>query len=107
FRAKVTDGSRAYVGATPIPPPLAAGALRSLDLVRAHPEWITGLRRRALAFRRRLQALGLEAPATPAPIFSITYGAEAPNLRLRALLLEAGIYPSLINYPGCPPGGHF
>ena len=43
----------------------------------------------------------------PAPILSVTHGASAPNQRLGRILREAGIYPSYINYPGCPPGGHF
>jgi 7-keto-8-aminopelargonate synthetase-like enzyme len=107
FRLRVAERSRAYIGATPVPPPLAAAALRALELVRAHPEWISGLRRRALAFRARLAALGLPEPDSPAPIFSVAGGDEPRRRRLGALLREAGIYPSFINYPGSPAGGHF
>lgn len=104
---KVVELSRAFVGATPIPPPLAAAALRSLELLREHPEWIAGLQARTLAARRRLGELGFPVSASPAPILSVTHLDERKNRRLGALLAQAGIYPSFINYPGCPPGGHF
>jgi len=104
---KVAARSRAFVGATPIPPPLAAAALRSIGLLREHPEWITGLQARMVEVRRRLGALGFPMADSTAPMVSVTHHDQARNQRLCAILLDAGIYPSLINYPGCPPGGHF
>jgi 7-keto-8-aminopelargonate synthetase-like enzyme len=105
--AQVVARSRAFVGATPMPPPVAAAALRSMALLRAHPQWITGLQARTLAARRRLAELGFPAVDSPAPILSVTHLDVGKNRRLRTLLLKAGIYPSFINYPGSPPGGHF
>ena len=104
---KVVERSRTFTGATPLPPPLAAAALRSLELLREHPEMITGLRARTFRARARIRAMGLPSCASPAPILSVTHGDEAKNGRLRALLLENGIYPTFTTYPGCPPGGHF
>jgi 7-keto-8-aminopelargonate synthetase-like enzyme len=57
--------------------------------------------------RERIAGLGFPLLASPAPIFSVTYGDEARNLRLRSILEQSGIYPTFSNYPGCPPGGHF
>jgi 7-keto-8-aminopelargonate synthetase-like enzyme len=51
--------------------------------------------------------MGLPSCPSPVPILSVTHHDEAKNQRLRALLLENGIYPPLIDYPGSPPGGHF
>ena len=107
FMAQVVERSRAFVGATPVPPPAAAAALRALEVLSAHPELITGLRARSLGLRARLAGLGYPGPDSPAPIFSITRRDEARNRHLGEVLERHGIYPTFINYPGSPPGGHF
>ena len=99
--------SQAFVGGTPIPPPIAAAALRSIDILRETPALIAGLRRRVLRLRERVRAMGFRIPSSPAPILSITHHDADKNLRLRSLLFERGIYPPFIHYPGSPPGGHF
>jgi 7-keto-8-aminopelargonate synthetase-like enzyme len=104
---KVAGRSRAFVGATPIPPFLAAAAVRAIGIVQEHPELIATLQARAVAMSRRLSALGFPVSGTRAPIFSVTYRDEARNRRLGEILERYGIYPTFINYPGCPPGGHF
>jgi len=106
-RERAAERSRAFVGATPIPPPLAAAALRAIDLLQAEPALISGLQARMRAVRARVHGLGFPQGASEAPILSITHGDGRRNRRLRSLLLAAGIYPPFINYPGCPPGGHF
>jgi len=50
---------------------------------------------------------GLVTNDSPAPILSITFGDEARNRRAAIKMSQNGIYPNFINYPGCPPGGHF
>jgi glycine C-acetyltransferase/8-amino-7-oxononanoate synthase len=107
LKDRVLVRSRAFVGATPIPPPAAAAALRSIAILREHPNLVTGLQARMLRIREQVAALGFPASASPAPILSITHRDEAKNQRLAAILLQSEIYPTFINYPGCPPGGHF
>jgi 8-amino-7-oxononanoate synthase len=107
LRDQVAARSRAFVGATPIPPPAAAAALKSLAILEHHPTLISGLQARMRRIRERMAALGLPAGTSPAPILSVTHGDEARNARLASILLQAEIYPTFINYPGCPPGGHF
>jgi len=104
---KIPEKSPAYVGATPIPPPLAAAAIRSIEILQANPGLIASLRARALRVRERVRALGFRVPSSPAPILSVTHHDTDKNLRLRSLLVERGIYPTFTNYPGSPPGGHF
>ncbi len=106
-RERAAERSRAFVGATPIPPPLAAAALRAIELLQAEPALISGLQARMRAVRARIAGLGFPTSASEAPILSITHGDAKRNRRLRTRLLKAGIYPPFINYPGCPPGGHF
>jgi 7-keto-8-aminopelargonate synthetase-like enzyme len=104
---KIAERSQAFVGATPIPPPMAAAAIRSIEILQGSPGMIAGLRARMLRVRERVRALGFRVPTSPAPILSITHHDAGRNLRLRSLLLERGIYPPFIHYPGSPPGGHF
>lgn len=106
--ARIIDRSRAFVGATPIPPPIAAAAVRSIEILQANPGMISGLQTRTAHVRVALSAMGLATGSSPAPIISITYRDTAKNERLRLILLEHGLYLPLIrDYPGSPPGGHF
>jgi 8-amino-7-oxononanoate synthase len=106
--AKVLERSQAFVGATPIPPPLAAAAIRSIEILRANPGMIDGLQERTARTRARLASMGFAVGSSPAPIVSVSHRDVAKNERLRLRLLEHGIYPPLIrDYPGSPPGGHF
>lgn len=105
--ARVVENSQAFVGATPLPPPFAAAGLRALEILRESPRLITGLRERMLRVRGRVRALGFRVPESPAPILSITHHDVKKNSGLRSLLLDRGIYPPFIHYPGSPPGGHF
>ena len=69
---------------------------------------ISTLQARTADTRTRLNAMGFATGSSPAPIVSVTHRDAAKNARLRAILLEGGIYVPLISdYPGSPPGGHF
>ena len=104
---KIMEKSQTFVGATPIPPPIAAAAIRSIEILERSPGLIAGLRARMLRVRERVRAMGFRVPSSPAPILSITHHNVSKNLRLRSLLFERGIYPTFSQYPGSPPGGHF
>jgi 7-keto-8-aminopelargonate synthetase-like enzyme len=104
---KVVARSRTFTGATPMPPPMAAAALRALEILQETPVMIMKLRERTLRVRERLRAMGIPSCPSPVPILSVTHQNEVRNQRLKSLLFQNGIYPTFINYPGCPPGGHF
>jgi 7-keto-8-aminopelargonate synthetase-like enzyme len=104
---RIRQKSSAFVGSTGLPLPLAAAAIASIDLLTADRDRIRGLQSAALAFKSELRDAGFEPPSSPAPIVSITHGDEERNRRLADLLLEGGIYPPFVNYPGAPQGGHF
>jgi 8-amino-7-oxononanoate synthase len=99
--------STVFIGSTPLPLPIAAAAAKAAAILGAEPERIALLRRRALALKPALRALGFAVSEGPSPICSVTFRDEARNRALYDLLLANDIYPSFINYPGCPPGGHF
>jgi len=51
--------------------------------------------------------MGFDIPETPVPIFSLTFNEEDKNMRFNKKLIENGIYPPFMKYPGSPAGGHF
>jgi 7-keto-8-aminopelargonate synthetase-like enzyme len=106
--ARIMERSQAFVGATPVPPPIAAAAIRSIEILQGHTEMISTLQARTANVRERLNAMGFATGSSPAPIVSVTHRDAARNERLRTILLERGFYVPLISdYPGSPPGGHF
>ena len=68
---------------------------------------IEELQNRALRLKEKFRKIGFDTPQSPAPIISITLYDERKNKKLFKILLEKGIYPPFINYPGGPKGGHF
>ncbi len=99
FRTRLIERSSAVSGNTPLPLPLAAAALVSLRT----------LDRRMLALLRAKIALFWDAlsggaNAKESPIVPITVSKPAA---LSRALLAAGIYPTLIRYPGGPASGYF
>jgi 7-keto-8-aminopelargonate synthetase-like enzyme len=100
-------GSRMFTGQTPPALPLAAAALASLNLLSRHPELRVRLQENSARVKRQLGHNDLLQPAFPGPILPVLPGSAAHAARLKAALLQAGIYPPLIKYPGGPPSGYF
>jgi 7-keto-8-aminopelargonate synthetase-like enzyme len=105
--SEIQKKSLAFVGATGLPLPLAAGAIKSVGHMISHRQTIVDLQERALELKDRFRQLGFDLPQSPAPILSITFYDEEKNKRLYGILIRNEIYPPFINYPGAPPGGHF
>ena len=103
----VLTKSRCFTGATPVPLPLAAGALESLRVFRAHPALQTRLHDNAAWLKERLRAGGMELPDAPGPIVPVIPASAQAAARLKRRLLAAGIHPPFIRYPGGPESGYF
>lgn len=103
----VKSRSSAFKGSTPMPIPMAAAALKSLELLKCDPSLVERLRARSLDLKKELLSLGFRVSEGPSPICSVTFSDATKNEVLFSKLKESGIYPNFINYPGCPPGGHF
>ena len=99
--------SRCFTGATPVPLPLAAGALESLRVFRANPRLQVRLHANAAWLKGQLRAGGLELPEAPGPIVPVIPASPKEADRLKRRLLAAGIHPPFIRYPGGPEGGYF
>jgi 7-keto-8-aminopelargonate synthetase-like enzyme len=103
----IQNRSLGFIGATGLPLPLAAAAIKSIEYLSTNRQRIADLRRRSLDLKDKFRELGFDLPQSPAPIFSITFHDPSQNRRFYRILLENGIYPPFINYPGAPSGGHF
>ncbi|MCD6345811.1 MAG: pyridoxal phosphate-dependent aminotransferase family protein [Bacteroidales bacterium] len=104
---KIQERSNAFTGSTGLALPLAAAGIKSIEYLMSNPGLITGLQERALALKERFIDLGFDMPKTSVPIFSVTLNDEERNKKLGDTLLDNGIYPPFIHYPGSPAGGHF
>jgi len=107
FIQKALNRSRLFPGNTPLPLPLAAGALAALDVLQTDPALRARLRRNTAYVKDALRAAGLPVVDNPSPIVSLVAPDAPAAARLTNRLLARDIYPSLIHYPGGPPQGSF
>lgn len=107
WHALIIEKSRALVGNTPLPLPLANGCLAALKVRREDDS----LRKRLWAniewLRKQLHRAGVAVPEDASPIFPIVPKGKAEAEGLKKALLKAGIYPPFIRYPGGPESGYF
>jgi 8-amino-7-oxononanoate synthase len=103
IREQAVRQSRLFKGSTPLPPPLAAGALTALELMTNRGREMRARLDRQIAFvRTAFTADRPELATRPGPTLTLTPLDSATNARLRRRLLQAGIYPSYIRYAGGP-----
>jgi 7-keto-8-aminopelargonate synthetase-like enzyme len=107
LRAKLVERSRIFTGSTPLPLPLAAGAMRAIDTLRGDKS----LRRRLVSnsnhVKRALRKAGLPLADAPGPIIPFIPRSKREAELLKRQLLAARIFPTLTKYPGGPPNGYF
>ena len=106
IRAKLTQ-SRAFVGSTPVPLPLAFAVIESLQILRNDKSFRQRLDTNATFVKTSLRQAGLQAPITPGAIIPLHLKSVANMTRLKRALLAAKILPPLIHYPGAPANGYF
>ncbi len=107
LRERILASSRHFTGNTPLPPPLAAGALAALNLLGKHG----GPMRRRLHFnashvKAALRDAGLPTADGPGPIVALHPVSPASAVRTKRALLAAGIHPPFIHY-GTSATGYF
>ena len=104
---QIIERSRIFAGNTPVPLPLANGALAALRLIRQRPQFRERLRRNVVWLKTALRSAGLPLPDHPGPIISFVPKTPAEARRCQERLFAADIYPPFILYPGGPPEGFF
>ncbi len=103
----VLKQSAAFVGHTPMPLAMLAGAKAAVTFLRQHPQRIHRLQERTLTARQQLQQAGLSLFAGPMPIISVAFPEEEGITAFERHCLQAGVFPPFNRYPGAPAGGHF
>ncbi len=92
----------AYATTSAMPLPMVAAAITSLELLQENTELITDLQQRSLKAKQYLFDLGYDVPVIPSPTISINIDNSKKVDKLREMLIDAEIYPSLIRYPEKP-----
>jgi 7-keto-8-aminopelargonate synthetase-like enzyme len=107
LRRKIMDRSKMFVGSTPLPLPLANAALCAVRILKSD----SGLRQRLVHnsdyVKTALRKAGLSRPEAPGPIVCLPPMRPGAVRKLKDDLLNAGIYPPFIKYPGGPASGYF
>jgi 8-amino-7-oxononanoate synthase len=105
-REKILARSRSFVGATPLPPPLAGAAVAAVKILSSDKSRRKRLHANTLWLRNALQKTGWKISETPGPIVRLPDLAPAEEARLKKVLLAAGIYPPYLKY-GAAAKGYF
>jgi 7-keto-8-aminopelargonate synthetase-like enzyme len=107
LRSKILARSRAFIGTTPLPPPLAGAARASLKILQAEMTRRKKLYWNVAFVRMKLRAAGWEICETPGPIVRLPPMNEPAVGALKKRLLAAGIYPPFLKYGGASARGVF
>lgn len=107
LRRKIFDHSRAFIGSTPLPLPLANGAWQSVKILKKRGNDLRKkLNQNAHYVKAALRKAGIDLPETPGPIIPLFFKDPSKALSLKKRLLAAGILPPFVKYPGFG-GGYF
>ncbi len=107
LRGRVLERSHVFAGSTPIPLPLARAALEAIHIREKDSSLKLRLDHNAAGLKAGLCEAGFDLERTPGPIIALVAQHPGSNGRLRRALLEAGIYPPFIKYPGGDANGYF
>jgi 7-keto-8-aminopelargonate synthetase-like enzyme len=95
----------AYVGSTPTPTPIAASAVKGIQILRGHPEMRRRLWRNAVLLKSGLRRLGIPSEDSPVPVVAWSQESEAEMRRIQKSLRRRGIVIPYLKYVGAPRAG--
>jgi len=93
-----------YLFSNSIPPAVAAGTIRVLDLLEHSPELRERVHSNARHFRAGMQALGFELVPGEHPIIPVMLGDAPLAVRLAERMQSEGVYVVAFAYPVVPKG---
>jgi len=96
--------SRPYLFSNSLPPPIVAGTLKAIDIVRLEPQLRERLREHTAWFRERMNRAGFELRGGEHPIVPVMLNDAALAQKMAAELLREGIYVIGFSYPVVPKG---
>jgi 7-keto-8-aminopelargonate synthetase-like enzyme len=105
LRERIFDNSRAFMGSTPLPLPLANAALESVKILKRHG---IALRRKlnqnVECVKGALKQEGVGFDEAPGPIIGLAAKDPGRMKKLKERFLAAGIFPPFTRYPGLGEG---
>ncbi|MEM8563613.1 MAG: glycine C-acetyltransferase [Pseudomonadota bacterium] len=96
--------SRPYLFSNTVAPPVAAGAIRALELIDEEPELRSRLDNNSQRFREGLTELGYTLLPGEHPIIPIMLNDAEKATKLAEALLARGVYVIAFSYPVVPKG---
>lgn len=102
----VREHSRAYIGASPIPPAAACAALCALELFAAEPERLVRLRANEKRVRECLQGLGLALGPAPLPVFALALDRPQELGEFQESMRARGLFVPHVRYLQGPSEGY-
>lgn len=96
--------SRPYLFSNTIPPPVVAGALKALELVRSGHSLRDTLDRNMRYFREGMASKGFTLSGAGHPIIPVMIGDALQATTMAEAMLERGIYVIAFSYPVVPTG---
>jgi glycine C-acetyltransferase len=96
--------SRPYLFSNSIPPPVAAGTLKVLDLLERSPELRERVHANARYFRTHMQALGFALLPGEHPIIPVMLGEAPLAVKLAERCQDEGVYVVAFAFPVVPHG---
>lgn len=107
LRTAIVTKSRMFVGNTPLPLPLAFGAIKSVTILEGNKQLRARLLNNTHYVKAKLRKSGFPVMETPSPIIPFIARNAKQVAKLKQRLLAEGIYPPFIKYPGGPKSGYF
>ncbi len=89
---------------TALSPPLCAGALAALNLIKNNPNWGSKLQEKSIVLRDKLTQIGWQRPIGKGPIISIILGSDKIAIDYQKRLEAEGLLTVAIRPPTVPEG---
>jgi glycine C-acetyltransferase len=96
--------SRPQLFSNAIPPSVACGALRAVQIIRGQPELVRRLHDNTATLRRRLREAGFDPLDGEGAIVPIIIGDTADAIAFSARLLDEGVFVTGFGHPVVPEG---
>jgi 8-amino-7-oxononanoate synthase len=96
--------SKSFIYSTALAPHIIAVSLKSLELIKEHPELRTTLIENSEWFQDKLQEIGFKINRVKTPIIPLMIGESDTAMELSRMLFEEGIYIPAIRPPTVQKG---
>ena len=96
--------SRPYLFSNTLAPPIVAGTLKALEILKSSPDLLVRLRKNTAFFRKEMAAAGLSILPGEHPICPVMIGDAALAAEMAARMLERGVYVVGFSFPVVPQG---